>query len=136
MEKSAKKINKNDILSIIKEEAEFLVKKEEYLKKVKGLNEEIKGLYENRGFAGTFGFEGDDAQKSKTGFVEPQNISFIAQLEKEFGDQEEIEAKKEEGLNDNELNEIDSLKEENKNLKKEIEEISATIKELKAGTDK
>jgi hypothetical protein len=136
MEKAAKKINKKDILNIIKEEAEFLVKKDEYLNKVKDLNEEIKNLYENRGFVGTFGFQGDDAQKSKSGFVNPQSISYIAQLEKEFGVQEEKAAEKEETLNEDELNEITQLKKENENLKQQIEEISAFIKTMKADQDK
>lgn len=135
MEKSAKKINKKDILKIIKEEAEFLVKKEEYRKKVKDLNEEIKGLYENREFAGTFGFQGDDSQKSKSGFVNPQSISYIEQLEKEFAAQDERGANENED-GEGELNEIEQLKKENENLKKQMEEIAANMKNMKADQDK
>jgi hypothetical protein len=131
MEKAAKKINKNYILNVIKEEAEFLIKKDEYLKKVKNLNDEIKNLYENRSFAGTFGFAGDDSQKSKSGFVNPQNISYIAQLEKEFGaeDSSDDEGSKE-------INEVTELQKENENLKKQLEEIAAFMKTMKADQDK
>ena len=37
MEKGAKKIDKENILKLIKEEAEFILKKEEYYEKVKSL---------------------------------------------------------------------------------------------------
>ena len=48
--------------------------------------------YENRDFVGTFGFHGDDASKSVSGFKETPNISYIAQLEKEFAAEETGEA--------------------------------------------
>lgn len=136
MEKSSKKIDKKNILHLIKEEAEFFIKKEEIYEKVKNINEEIKSLYENRDFVGTFGFKGDDAQKSKSGFVAPKNISYIAQLEKDFAEQDSKKLESESTLNEEELNEINVLKKENKNLKKQIDEISAFIKEFKAGEDK
>lgn len=126
---NSKKLNKSNILSLIKEEAEFILKKEEYYKKVTQINEEIKNLYENRDFVGTFGFQGDNKDKSVSGFVETPNISYIAQLEKEFAKQDEIEEAS--TINEDELNEIDELKKENKNLKKQIEEITAFISEMK-----
>ena len=84
MEKGSKKIDKKNILKLIKEEAEFILKKEEYYKKITALNKELKSLYENRDFVGTFGFDGDDANKSVSGFKETPSISYVAQLEKEF----------------------------------------------------
>ena len=135
MEKGSKTIDKKNILKLIKEEAEFILKKEEYYKKVTALNEELKGLYENRDFVGTFGFNGDDASKSISGFKETPNISYIAQLEKEFAAEDarkaEKSAKADSKLNEDEINEIGKLKEENKQLKTQIEEISAFISEMK-----
>jgi hypothetical protein len=135
MKKSSKKIDKKNILKLIKEEADFILKKEEYYKKIKELNEELKNLYENRDFVGTFGFQGDDASKSVSGFKETPNISYVAQLEKEFAAEDARKAaktaKEESTLNEDELNEISKLKEENKQLKTKIEEISAFISEMK-----
>jgi capsule polysaccharide export protein KpsE/RkpR len=124
----SKKIDKKQILNLIKEEANFIVKKEEYRNKVLALNEELKKLYENRAFAGTFGFKGDT--NSVSGFVDTPNISYIAQLEKEF---EKQDASKEntEVINEDELSEIESLKKENEKLKKQMEEISKSISEMK-----
>lgn len=124
-----KKLNKSNILSLIKEEADFILKKEEYHERITQINEDIKNLYENRDFVGTFGFQGDDKNKSVSGFVDTPNISYIAQLEKEFAAQD---AKEEVAtINEDELNEINELKKENSNLKKQIEEISAFISEMK-----
>ena len=132
MEKSSKIIDKKKIVKLIKEEADFILKKEQYYEKVKELNEELKNLYENRDFVGTFGFQGDDASKSVSGFKETPNISYIAQLEKEFAAEDARKAAKEEvTLNEDELTEIGKLKEENKQLKNQIEEISAFISEMK-----
>lgn len=132
MEKSSKIIDKKKIVKLIKEEADFILKKEQYYEKVKNLNEELKNLYENRDFVGTFGFKGDDASKSVSGFKETPNISYIAQLEKEFAAEDAKKAAKEEvTLNEDELTEIGKLKEENKQLKNQIEEISAFISEMK-----
>ncbi len=123
----SKKIDKKQILNLIKEEANFIIKKEEYRNKVIKLNSELKALYENRVFAGTFGFKGDKGDNNVSGFVETPNISYIAQLEKEFAKSDtSIEVIKED-----ELNEIQSLKNENENLKKQIEEISKFISEMK-----
>lgn len=124
-----KKLNKSNILNLIKEEADFILKKEEYHEKITQINEDIKNLYENRDFVGTFGFQGDDKNKSVSGFVDTPNISYIAQLEKEFAAQDEKEEVA--TINEDELNEIDELKKENSNLKKQIEEISAFISEMK-----
>lgn len=124
-----KTLNKSNILNLIKEEANFILKQEELHNKVTQMNEEIKNLYENRDFVGTFGFEGDNKDKSVSGFIDTPNISYIAQLERDFAAQdakEDIST-----INEDELNEMDELKKENKNLKKQIEEISAFISEMK-----
>lgn len=134
MEKGAKKIDKENILKLIKEEAEFILKKEEYYEKVKTLEVELKNLYENRDFVGTFGFEGDNASKSISGFENTPNISYIAQLEKEFATQNKVN---ETIINEDELNEVEKLKEENNKLKTQLEEITAFISEMKkAGSNK
>ena len=134
MEKGAKKIDKENILKLIKEEAEFILKKEEYYEKVKTLEVELKNLYENRDFVGTFGFEGDNASKSISGFENTPNISYIAQLEKEFAAQDKVN---ETIINEDELNEVEKLKEENNKLKTQLEEITALISEIKkAGSNK
>ena len=125
----SKKLNKSNIINLIKEEANFILKKEEYYKQVTQLNDELKNLYENRDFVGTFGFQGDNKNKSVSGFVDTPNISYIAQLEKEFAEQDKKENISQ--INEDELNEIDELKKENSNLKKQIEEISAFISEMK-----
>jgi len=134
MEKGAKKIDKDNILKLIKEEAEFILKKEEYYEKVKTLEVELKNLYENRDFVGTFGFEGDNASKSISGFESTPNISYIAQLEKEFAAQDKVN---ETIINEDELSEVEKLKEENNKLKTQLEEITAFISEMKkAGSNK
>tara|TARA_B110000305_G_C19176646_1_gene509954 strand:+ start:234 stop:629 length:396 start_codon:yes stop_codon:yes gene_type:complete len=122
-------LNKSNILNLIKEEANFILKQEELHNKVTQMNEEIKNLYENRDFVGTFGFEGDNRDKSVSGFVDTPNISYIAQLEKDFASQDAKEDVS--TINEDELSEMDGLKKENKNLKKQIEEISAFISEMK-----
>lgn len=128
----SKKIDKKQILNLIKEEANFILKKEEYRDKVIKLNSELKALYENRAFAGTFGFKGDKGDKNVSGFVDTPNISYIAQLEKEFAELDSSKEKEQsEVIKEDELNEIQSLKSENENLKKQIEEISKFISEMK-----
>ena len=132
MKKESKQLNKSNILKLIKEEAEFILKKEAYHNKVVELNKELKNLYENRDFVGTFGFVGDNKTKSVSGFNETPNISYIAMLEKEMNAQDAMKS----NINEDEINEIDKLKEENTNLKKQIEEISAFISEMKKADSK
>lgn len=126
----SKKIDKKQILNLIKEEANFIIKKEEYRNKVIKLNSELKALYENRVFSGAFGFKGGMGDRNASGFVEAPNISYIAQLEKEFA---KSDATKESAnaINDDGFNEVQNLKKENENLKKQIEEISKFISEMK-----
>lgn len=123
---STKKITKDDILKTIEEEAYVIKRKRELFSDLKKMNEELKDLNESRGIAGTFGFDNpaDVMNKSAngTGFKNPLNISYVAQLEKElggFGDKET-----EAGIN--EAN-IEALKQENEQLKKKLEEMATKI---------
>ena len=126
------KIDKNKIFSLINEEAEVIKRKKELYEEVKKINEELKTLNE-RGLSGTFGFQGDNAQKSTTGFVNPQNISHIAQLEDEMA--AEDRNKDEEGANVvSEDSEVENAKKENEALKKQMEAMKKAMEEfLKAG---
>jgi hypothetical protein len=120
------KITKEKITSLIKEEAEVIKRKKEIYDEVIKLNDELKEINENRGITGTFGFTGDMAKNaSVSGFEVTPNISYIAQLEKEMG----IE-KEEAPINEEELLEIESLREENKTLKERLNKIEETLKSL------
>lgn len=116
------KITKDKILATIQEEAYKIKRKVELYNEVKKINEELKFLNENQGLVGTFGFANnasDVTTKSAngTGFVNPMNISHVAQLEKEMG-----------GLTEeNKLDEAEVLRQENETLKKELEEIKKTL---------
>lgn len=116
------KLTKEKVIELIKEEASVVKRKKEIYEEVKKINAELKELNENKGLAGTFGFVGDSGNAS--GFENPQNISYIAQLEKEFG----IEKNEDEAINEDELNEISKLKDENEVLREKLKNIEETIK--------
>ena len=126
------KIDKNKIFSLINEEAEVIKRKKELYEEVKKINEELKTLNE-RGLSGTFGFQGDNSEKSKTGFQGSQNISHISQLEDEMS--AEAATKDEEGANVvSEDSDVESAKKENEALKKQMEAMKKAMEEfLKAG---
>ena len=120
---STKKITQDDILKTIEDEAYVIKRKREIFSDLKNINEELKNLNENRGIAGTFGFDNaaDVMNKSAngTGFKNPINISYVAQLEKElggFGDE----------ISEKAITEttIEALKQENEQLKKKLEEMA------------
>jgi len=79
------KISSKEIRKAILEQSKLIKRKKEIYIEVKKLNNELKTLEET--FVGTFGFASptDRAVTSKTGFVAPQNISFIAKLEDDLG---------------------------------------------------
>lgn len=107
------KLDKNTVIDAINEQASIYSKKINIYEQVKELNEELKNLYENGPIMRSFGFkaEGDAAfNNTKTGFKNPQNISYISQLEQEMNEEANAE-----------LNEVEALKNENQNLKNEIE---------------
>jgi DNA repair protein RadC len=86
-------IKKEDIIQLIKEEAYVLARKKQLHGIVKQINEELSdlsklgigkiNLKENM-MVGAHGFK---STPSGTGFVQNPNISFIAQLEKEMGEE-------------------------------------------------
>lgn len=117
-----KKITPSSIKAAIVEEALKLKRKKELYESVLSINTELKQLNEV-GWVGTFGFQSpnDVSNKSKTGFVNDfQNISHIAQLERDMQQKDEANTLKEE-----ELNEVNKLKEEIAALKKENEELKS-----------
>jgi hypothetical protein len=120
-------LTKEKILSIIKEEAEVIKQKKIIHNKIVELNESIKAIYEGvHGLAGTFGFKSDMDAGNKahvTGFKETPNISYIAQLEKEFKDEEVPEDKSIESID-----ELASLKKENEELKNKLKNIEESLK--------
>lgn len=120
---AAKKITKDQIIDLINEEAYVIKRRVDIFSELKKFNEELKTLNEHRGIAGTFGFKNptDVMNKSAhgTGFKNPQDISHVARLEKEmggFGDE----------VQENSINEtaIEALKQENAQLKKQLEEMT------------
>ena len=110
-----KKITKDFILESIEKEAKIYARKNELYEQVKKINEELKNLNEHSPLA-SFGFkvDGDNSQKNPSGFVNPPNISYIAQLEKEMNS---------ETINEENLLEIEKLRSENESLKSEIENL-------------
>lgn len=112
------KLDKNIILETIQQEADAYVRKANIYGELKRLNEELKSLYEQGPMVMSFGFkhDNDGINKSKTGFQDSQNLSYIAQLEKDMND------------TDATLNEVDILKQENEVLRKELEELKAAGK--------
>ena len=91
-------LKKEDVLQLIKEESYVLARKKEIYNIVKQMNEELEGLsklglgkigLQERAFPlGGYGFKDGSAG---TGFVNPQNISYVAQLEKEMGEEPKAE---------------------------------------------
>lgn len=121
---SAKKITKEEILKTIKDEAYVIKRKKELYEELKKMNGELKNLNECRGMAGTFGFKmpGDVMNKTAggTGFENPQDISHVAQLERDFGGFGDEFA----NSNTNEVT-MESLKQENEALKKQLSELKS-----------
>lgn len=117
------KIDKNVVIDTIQKEADVYFKKMNIYEQVKDLNHELKSLYENGPMIQSFGFKSDSdtSNKLKTGFEKSQNISFIAQLEKEM-----------EENNDSALNEVEVLKQEKEVLRGELESLRKELEELKS----
>lgn len=115
-----KKITPTAIKAAIVEEALKIKRKKELYENVRNINSELKQLNEVN-WVGSFGFQvpGDNHLKTKTGFVNDfQNISHIAELEKEMQAEESVSPIKEDVLD-----EVNRLKEELAALKKENEEL-------------
>lgn len=117
-----KKINKETILSVIEEEAYIYRRKKELYEAVKKITAELKDLNECRGVSGTFGFQSANDGLNKAtvgGFQEPQDISHLAQLERDFG----MEDQAVEPVEDVAA-EVENLKAENEMLKTKLAELS------------
>ena len=115
------KITSDSILDAIDKTAKVMVKKHELYESVKTINAELKVIYESAPMVGSYGFAStsDSTEKSGiTGFETTPNISYIAQLEKEMGEEKE----------DKSLNEVEVLKLENETLKKELAELKLKTK--------
>lgn len=124
------KIDKNVILETIQKEADSLVRKIAIFEEVKKLNSELQNLYENGPMLASFGFSSDanTSSKFKTGFEGSQNISFIAQLEKEMEESNKS--------NESSLNEVESLKQANEVLRQELEALKQQIATSKSEESK
>ncbi len=111
------KLDKNVILETIQHEADSYVRKMNIYEQIKKYNEELKNLYENGPMVTSFGFKSpnDGMAKNTTGFVAPQNLSYIAQLEREMEEE-----------NGSTLNEVEVLKQENEVLRKELDDLKAS----------
>ena len=120
------KITKDQILSTIEESAKIIKRKKELYEQAKSISKELKHLNENgNNLLGTFGFKApaDTMNNSSngSGFVNPQNISHVADLESQFQDGFGDEFSYEEEVGD----EIEDLKRENNILKEKLAELMA-----------
>jgi hypothetical protein len=135
---AANKINKEKVLQLIKEEAYILTRKREIYEEVKKIEEELKNLNEcmglaGQGIVGTMGFEGPSDVTKKihpSGFVNPMNISHLAQLAQDMGMENPYDSKEGFGdeYNQKDSTNDDSLKQENEILKKELEQLKSMLK--------
>ncbi len=117
------KITKDAIVDAIQKTADIIVQKHQLYEDIKRINGELKALYESAPpVVGSFGFitgEGSQDKNNVTGFVGNQNISYIAQLEKEMG-----------------IEPTNTINEENETLKLENEQLRKELEELKALSNK
>src|ERR1035437_6645557 len=90
------------------EEAFKLKRKNELYEEVKKINSELGKLNEGIGMVASFGFNSpsDTMNKTKTGFVNNQNISHIAALTAEMDASDKLKA-----INEDVLDEVAKLKE-------------------------
>lgn len=117
-----KKISPRLVEEAIMAEAKAIKRKTEIFSELKKFDAELSALNEV-GMVGSFGFvaPNDVSNKTKTGFVEPQQMSFVKQLMDDF---KEEEVKTEDAI-DNET--AKALKEENESLKTELEALKKQI---------
>lgn len=92
-------------------EAKAIKRKSEIFDELKKFDTELASLNEV-GMVGSFGFAApnDVSNQTKTGFVEPQNLSHVKQLMDDFQEETREPA-----------DEVAALKEENERLKLELE---------------
>lgn len=110
-----KKITQDSVINAIQQLSDIIVKKHELYENIKVINGEIKTLYESAPpMVGSFGFKlQNDSAPNVSGFETNPNISYIAQLEKEMGDENKEKA----------INEVEMLQMENEKLKQELAEL-------------
>lgn len=115
-----RKVTPSEIRSSIIEEALKYRRKKQLFESVKAINSELKQLNEV-GMVGSFGFKTDSdvSNKTTTGFESSQNISHIAQLEKEMAVDQPSPIK------EDVLDEVNRLKEELAALKQENEQLKS-----------
>ena len=121
------KITKDQILSTIEEGAKIIKRKKELYEQSKKIDKELKYLNEcGAGLLGTFGFKaGNDTMNNSangSGFVNQQDISHVADLERQFdgdgfGDEFSADA--------DETNSLEDLTRENEILKNKLAELLA-----------
>ncbi len=86
------KISAKQIKGVILEHAKTIKRKKQIFEEVQKLESELKTINESIS-TGSFGFvvDGDKAMETKTGFKAPQNISNIAKLAEELGEEVKTE---------------------------------------------
>lgn len=117
-----KKIAPSEIRKAIVEQALIRKEKVQLYESAKNINNRLAQLNEVN-WVGTFGFQSasDNSNKTKTGFVNDfQNISHIAELEREMQAEEENKT-----IQEDVVDEMTKLKEEIEALKKENEELKS-----------
>lgn len=117
-----KKISPRLVEEAIVAEAKAIKRKKEIFEELKKFNAELSALNEV-GMVGSFGFAApnDVSSKTKTGFVEPQQMSFVKQLMDDMKEEVPVE----ETPIDPEA--AKALKEENESLKTEIEALKKQL---------
>jgi len=117
-----KKISPRLVEEAIMAEAKAIKRKNEILEELKKFDAELSALNEV-GMVGSFGFSApnDVSNKTKTGFVEPQQMSFVQKLMDEF---KEAETKEEAPIDPEAAK---ALKEENESLKTELEALKKQL---------
>ncbi len=111
------KITPELIRESIEKEKNIFIQKMEMYEQVKDLNSALKALYESSPLVTSFGFQhpNDGMNKTVTGFQTSPNISYINQLEMDMNEEDQTQ-----------INEVESLKQENEKLKKELENLKAS----------
>ena len=114
----AQKLNISLVKEAIIKQAKTIKRKREIFEEIKKFNEELSSMNEVA-MVGSFGFAApnDASEKTKTGFENPQALSRVQEL------MAQMSAEEASTNNTNSEVSIDSLKEENERLKKELEEL-------------
>ena len=120
----SKKISPALLEAAIVAKVKTIKRKEEIFEELKKYDKELSSMHLNEvGMVGSFGFAApnDVSSKTKTGFAEPQPLSYVKQLMDQMKDEETTEA-----ISGPEA--IAALKEENSTLKSELEALKKAAK--------